>query len=171
MIVSYTLSSVMTFGNWLKNKRAELRVSGAELERLSGVSRQYISNLERELVYEKTQNLVKPSVEIVDRLARALGVNGAEARLAAGYAADAGDEVITLTVSPDLRVWLLRTDFSEEDRRRIEMVLRTSYETAIAMINADHAQPPEPPKLVPMEVPYYGEGADESKKTKKKKAQ
>lgn len=92
MISSYGLCEVMSFGSWLKNKRTAIRLSGAELERLSGVSRQYISNLERELVYERTQNPVQPSVEIVDKLARALGADPDEARLAAGYAPQAPEE-------------------------------------------------------------------------------
>jgi transcriptional regulator with XRE-family HTH domain len=76
----------MTFGEWLKAKRAELRFSGGDLERRSGVSRQYISNLERGTVQEKSRNPIQPSVEIVEKLAKALDADIDEARLAAGYA-------------------------------------------------------------------------------------
>lgn len=74
------------FGEWLKRKRDELRISGGDLERRSGVSRQYISNLERNVVSQTTGKPIQPSLEKVDALARALGVDIGEARLAAGYA-------------------------------------------------------------------------------------
>lgn len=80
------MASQATFGDWLKAKRLELKISGAELERRSGVSRQYISNLERNLKSDTTQEIVKPSVEYVDKLAKGLGITSDEARLAAGYA-------------------------------------------------------------------------------------
>jgi transcriptional regulator with XRE-family HTH domain len=76
----------MTFGQWLKTKRAELRISGGDLETRSGVSRQYISNLERELKQEKSGKPVQPSIEIVDKIAKALNSDIDEARIAAGYA-------------------------------------------------------------------------------------
>jgi transcriptional regulator with XRE-family HTH domain len=78
----------MTFGKWLAEKRAELRVSGVELEKRSGVSRQYISNLERELASPVTMQPIRPSLEIVEKLARGLQVDVDEARIAAGYAAE-----------------------------------------------------------------------------------
>jgi transcriptional regulator with XRE-family HTH domain len=76
----------MTFGNWLKEKRTERRISGTELEKLSGMSRQYISNLERNVLSDTTQRPIRPSEETVTKLAKALGVPVDEARLAAGYA-------------------------------------------------------------------------------------
>lgn len=85
MILSYV--PLMTFGEWLKTKRAELHLSGGDLERRSGVSRQYISNLERNAVQEKSRKPIQPSLEYVDRLAKALGADINEARNAAGYAA------------------------------------------------------------------------------------
>ena len=75
-----------TFGDWLRKKRTEKGLSGLALETLSGVSRQYISNLERNLRSAYTNELITPSVEKVDALARGLGVSISEARLAAGYA-------------------------------------------------------------------------------------
>lgn len=75
-----------SFGDWLRDKRAEKHISGPELERRSGVSRQFVSDLERNTASPKTGRLVKPTVEKVDALARGLGVSISEARLAAGYA-------------------------------------------------------------------------------------
>jgi transcriptional regulator with XRE-family HTH domain len=77
---------IMSFGAWLKAKRAEKRMSGVDLERRSGVSRQYISNLEREHKSDLTGKIVQPTVEKVDALAKGLGVSESEARIAAGYA-------------------------------------------------------------------------------------
>lgn len=75
-----------TFGDWLRARRTELGLSQTELERRAKVSKQYISNLERNVRQPISGELIKPSVEVVDRLARALGVPIAEARLKAGYA-------------------------------------------------------------------------------------
>lgn len=75
-----------TFGDWLRRKRAEARLSGPDLALRSGVSKQYISNLEKNMRQPISNELVQPSREKVDALARGLGVSVAEARLAAGYA-------------------------------------------------------------------------------------
>lgn len=75
-----------TFGDWLRRKRADVGLSQTELAERAGVSKQYISNLERNLRQPVSNEIVRPSMDVVDRLARALGVPLREARLAAGYA-------------------------------------------------------------------------------------
>lgn len=74
-----------TFGDWLRETRTAKGLSGPDLERLSGVSRQYISNLERNLRSPKTGKLIQPSEKTVAALARGLGVSLDEARNAAGF--------------------------------------------------------------------------------------
>lgn len=67
--------------------REHANVSQAELARRMGVSRNYISNLERDFSPTAKGGKPQPSVETCDKIARALGVDIAEVRLAAGYAA------------------------------------------------------------------------------------
>lgn len=69
----------LTFGDWLREKIKEVRISNAEVARRSHVSATYIGNL--------IQNDRRPTVEVVDAIGKALGVPVGEARLAAGYAA------------------------------------------------------------------------------------
>ena len=76
----YDFARQMNFGKWLKEKRAEARISGPDFER-GGVSRQYISNLE-------TGHVERPSREYAIKIAQVLRISPDEALLAAGYAPD-----------------------------------------------------------------------------------
>jgi transcriptional regulator with XRE-family HTH domain len=75
-----------TFGEWLSDKRTAVGLTQTELAQRAGFQRAYISKLESNYRQPKTNKLTKPTVESVDRLAKALSVSVAEARLAAGYA-------------------------------------------------------------------------------------
>lgn len=76
-----------TFGQKMQRWRESAHISQAELSRRTGYSRAYISNLERDFSPTAQGGKPQPSVETCDKIARALGVPIAEARLAAGYAA------------------------------------------------------------------------------------
>lgn len=78
----------MNFGTWLKQTRDEKGVSGVELEKKTGISRQYISNLERGSKTDKNGNLIRPSRDKVIALAKALRANTDEALTIAGYASE-----------------------------------------------------------------------------------
>jgi transcriptional regulator with XRE-family HTH domain len=75
-----------TFGDWLKNKRVARGLSQTNLAGRSGVTKGYISNLERNIRQPISNELVKPSPAVVDKLAKALDASTTEARLIAGYA-------------------------------------------------------------------------------------
>lgn len=75
----------MNFGRWLKEARKGRRLSQEELARAAGCTGSYISLLERGTPDKRSGAALRPSVEVVDALAAALGVTRREARLAAGY--------------------------------------------------------------------------------------
>ncbi|MGI8542059.1 MAG: helix-turn-helix domain-containing protein [Aridibacter sp.] len=75
-----------TFGKWLNEHRTNARLSQQALGDKTGMSKQYISVLERGEPHALTNKPVTPAVDIVDALAKALDRPIDEARLAAGYA-------------------------------------------------------------------------------------
>lgn len=74
------------FGSWLKAVRKERGISQEELGRAVGCTGSYISLLESDSAAPRRNRPARPSVEIVDAIARMLRVTRKEARLAAGYA-------------------------------------------------------------------------------------
>jgi transcriptional regulator with XRE-family HTH domain len=74
------------FGAHVQRWREKAGINQAELARRAKVSANYISNLERDFSPSSKDGKPHPSVAVVDRIARALGVSLAEARPAAGYA-------------------------------------------------------------------------------------
>lgn len=75
-----------SFGKNLQKWREDARINQSELARRVGVSPNYISNLERDYSPSAKGGKPQPSVDVVDKIARAVGVPTAKARLAAGYA-------------------------------------------------------------------------------------
>ena len=75
------------FGEWLKGKRLDQRLTLETMAHKTGLSKQYISVLERGQPHALTGKPITPKLETVDKIARALGVPSGEARHAAGYAA------------------------------------------------------------------------------------
>ncbi len=82
--VKYCLT-METFGQYLAAKRKQAGLSQRELAARVGVSPTYISYLERD-INPAARGRPQPSVDLVDRLARALGCPVNEMRLKAGYA-------------------------------------------------------------------------------------
>lgn len=83
---------VMTFGEWLRQKIIEMNVSNAEVARRAKVSPTYIGNLVRDYSPNTKNGKVKPSLDVVDAIAKAVGSSVNEARLAAGYASDSSTD-------------------------------------------------------------------------------
>src|SRR5262245_44602236 len=79
-----------TFGQKLASWREKAGIKQKELAERIDVSATYISNLERDFSATAKGGRPQPSLEICDKIARALGAPIAEVRLAAGYAAPAG---------------------------------------------------------------------------------
>lgn len=77
-----------TFGKWLQTHRKEARLSMQALADSVGLSKQYISVLERGQPHALTGKPVTPKKESVDALAVALNRSINEARHAAGYASE-----------------------------------------------------------------------------------
>jgi transcriptional regulator with XRE-family HTH domain len=79
------LALAMSFGQWLREERTRRRLSQEELARDVGCTGSYISLLECAKPDRRSGVPLRPSVEVVDAVAAALGVSRREARLAAGY--------------------------------------------------------------------------------------
>lgn len=102
-----------------------------ELAGKVGMSKQYISVLERGAPHALTGKAVTPSVEKIEAIAKALGADLDEGLAAAGYAGQvAGYEI---QVADGVRV-KMQKDYSPEDRNRFEIAFRSAYETAKRMI-------------------------------------
>jgi transcriptional regulator with XRE-family HTH domain len=80
------------FGEWLREARGKAGMSKAELARAAKIARSYVTNLEGAIKNVLTDKPTVPKVEIVDRIAEALGASASEARFAAGYAPTQIDE-------------------------------------------------------------------------------
>lgn len=76
----------MSFGKWLVQARERAGLTQRELAQRAGISTTYVSGLEREEPSARDGSPRRPRVEKIDALARALGIQRDEARLAAGYA-------------------------------------------------------------------------------------
>jgi transcriptional regulator with XRE-family HTH domain len=83
-----SFTNTMTFGNWLRNQINNANLSNAELARRVGVSATYIGNLVRDFSPNTKKGRGRPSEDVVEQIAKALGADINEARRAAGYAAD-----------------------------------------------------------------------------------
>lgn len=126
----------MSFGVLLKRWRKAKGLTQQELANKARVNISYVSNLERDFSATSRSGTPQPSVELVDTLARILGVNADEARLAAGYAPN-NPSGLNLDVADDLRVSLLNgKDYTDEDRAEFEIGLGAAYEALKARIEA-----------------------------------
>lgn len=81
---------VENFSDWLRNQLKNQGISNAELARRVGVSPTHIGNLVRNHSPNKKSGEAGASVELIDKIAKALGAPIAEARLAAGFAPPIG---------------------------------------------------------------------------------
>lgn len=78
----------MRFSRWLNEKIDGQKWNQARLARASGVSKQSINGFLALAQGRETRRTSHPDISTVDAIAHALGVPLAEARQAAGYAAD-----------------------------------------------------------------------------------
>jgi transcriptional regulator with XRE-family HTH domain len=79
--------SQKTFGDWLRDRREAAHLSQQEVADRAGVSKAYVSNIERNMPHSVSKALPKPTVDKVDALCKAVGASISEGRLIAGYAA------------------------------------------------------------------------------------
>lgn len=91
------MSRSKTFGEWLRGKRKAAGLSLQLVAERAGVSKGYLSNLERNAPHTVSGATPRPSLEAVDAIANAVGAPLAEARDAAGYAAPQAEPDPTLS--------------------------------------------------------------------------
>ncbi len=118
------------FGDWLFEARKNARLSQEELAERAGISKNYVSTLERNLPNYKTGAPPQPSRKVVEAIAIGLSVPVPEAFAAAGYTVDPlevsdeeiGDEEaiayyrgIPPNLKPAARA-ILKTMFEQSDR-------------------------------------------------------
>lgn len=77
------------FGTWVRDKRKELRLTVEAAAKQIGISKQYLSVIERAAPSPYTGKPITPKIETIDAIAAALELDRDEARLAAGYAPQA----------------------------------------------------------------------------------
>lgn len=87
---------MQSFGKWLLEKRKAAKLTQGQLAQKSGISTSYVSTLEREQKHTVTNVTPQPAADVVESIARALGVPVDEARLLGG---DYGHTTIVIDVS------------------------------------------------------------------------
>ena len=113
-----------TFGQWFKRRRHELGFTNmSELARLTNISKQYLSEIENETA-GKSGRPSKISVEMVDKIARGLGVLPDEARLAAGYAPQSAP---TLDDNPSRKILMYLEQLPEHARADMLAMIETLW--------------------------------------------
>lgn len=73
------------FGQWLRRKRLNRDLTVVQVAERAGISKQYVSMLERSPLHPVTGKPVQPALDKVEALAKALGADAEEARIVAGY--------------------------------------------------------------------------------------
>ncbi|HYE73771.1 MAG TPA: helix-turn-helix transcriptional regulator, partial [Blastocatellia bacterium] len=76
------------FGQWLKRKREDARLTFEQVAERADLTKSYIWNLENAKPHPISGAYPRPRIEKVDAIAKALDVPVSEARLAAGYKPD-----------------------------------------------------------------------------------
>jgi len=88
------------FGEWLRARRLESGLTQEDVGRAVGVSKQHISNIERGQVHYESGSPSRPSIVVVDKLARLFNRPKTEARDAAGYGIGESASLPPSTTSP-----------------------------------------------------------------------
>lgn len=83
--------NTMSFGEWLRKNIEDRGLSNREVARRADVSATYIGNLVRDFSQNTRSGKVKPSEDVVERIAFALDADLNEARTAAGYSSNGPD--------------------------------------------------------------------------------
>jgi transcriptional regulator with XRE-family HTH domain len=109
---------------WLRYWRSEFNMTQPEVGEAVGVSKQHISNLERQQQHATSGAESRPSIEVVDKLARLFKRPIREARILAGYEKDT--HIDTIEEALDSALFFDQKGLSEADRA----VLRPLLEVA-----------------------------------------
>lgn len=120
---------------WLKYWRKEFNLTQAEVGDVVGVSKQHISNLERQQQHATSGAESRPSIEVVDKLARLFNRPIREARILADYEKDA--HIDTIEEALDSALFFDQKGLSEDDKA----ILRPLLEVADREIERLLSQP------------------------------
>ncbi|MFD1776702.1 helix-turn-helix domain-containing protein [Paenibacillus rhizophilus] len=127
------------FGKYLRDKRKERKLTIRQLDTYSGVSHSYISQVER-------GNRGVPSPDILQKLSKPLGVDYDELMVRAGYIEDVKDKfpkdlqpIVDDTfidlVNDMVEETFKYEDFNEEDRNKLGLTTKKSFEDYINSLN------------------------------------
>jgi transcriptional regulator with XRE-family HTH domain len=108
-------------GDWLKYWRKEFRMTQPEVGEAVGVSKQHISNIERQQQHATSGAESKPSIEVVDKLSRLFKRPIKEARILAGY--ERQNHIDTVEEALDNALFFDQKGLSEADKEKIRPFL------------------------------------------------
>jgi len=118
------------FGERLRLWRKDAGLTQEELAKRIGKTKSHISNIERAQPHPESGAPPRPSLEVVDKLARALGRTVTEMREAAGYGLPKR-EAILQEPGEDAEIFFLASDYKElkkltpeEEQAEIRGVIR-----------------------------------------------
>src|SRR5262247_212614 len=123
--MSDLLTTLIEFGQWVRKWREVSGYSQEALGGIVGVTKGYISNIERAEKSSYTGLPSRPDIDIVDKLATALKRPIIEARNLTGYGLPVG---IVRTVEDAVNITQLldREGLSEEDRAKLRPLLESA---------------------------------------------
>jgi transcriptional regulator with XRE-family HTH domain len=126
------------FGEWLREARGKAGLTKAQLAREAKIARSYVTNLEGAVKNVLTDKPTLPKVEIVDRIAAALGVPPPEARLAAGYAARSENPADTADIELQ-RLWHYYRELPRECQQDALSLMEALWRRRKVEKRPDHA--------------------------------
>jgi len=116
----------MSFGDYLAGKMRELDVKAAELARRAETSKQNIERIVHNLPHPVSGVPPTVSVEMVDRLAKALGIDEDEARTMAGYAPKQPERFFVIGEKAQVKLGV--KGLTPDEQREIAEELALAYE-------------------------------------------
>lgn len=118
------------FGETLKRWREEADLTQEELAARIGKTKSYISNIERAQPHPQSGAPPKPSLEVIDGLAKALGKTATAVRDAAGYGLPKR-EALPVDTDDDEDVAALFYEYdklTKQDKKEMKLILQMARE-------------------------------------------
>jgi transcriptional regulator with XRE-family HTH domain len=109
---------------WLKYWRDQFDMTQIEVGEAVGVSKQHISNLERQQQHATSGAESRPSIDVVDKLARLFNRPVREARILAGY--EKNSRVDTIEEALNSALFFDQKGLSESDREKLRPLLEVA---------------------------------------------
>lgn len=140
-----------TFGEYLRKALDDAGMRPAELARRSGITKQGLSRLLNDTPHTITGAPPKPELSTVEKIARALGLDVNEARLAAGFAPSAKEmppenlqELVQALYKLGIISHIEFADLEElkdssEALDRVRASLGAAFTASLSMLISEHA--------------------------------